>query len=323
MKRGFSLLSVVLRVILLAVSGSGCSSSVNVTATRFTGIVLDSLMTIRVGDINGPYGFLFREDLIEALLSTGAFNLQSVGAPFETTGGAGRLVTSGLHILGEYHQRVAEKTVEKYDAEDESQFFLERRFYVVFDYEIYDGLSGDLVIDGSVEDSLTEWEEMEDGSILESIAHSIIKGFMDSLVPELFSTDKYRDLRDDIANRFVHEISAREVVVDVKLLTDGGLPELERGVALARDQKWREAIVVFQTVIDKYPGNEKLHKAYFDLGVAYEYDFQFDLAWQNLQNALASEDEDDYHRELQACRRFEQEYRWRQRYLKRLNGLNQ
>jgi hypothetical protein len=310
--------------VLVALLSSGCASSVNVTATRFSGVVMDSLMTVTVGDIRGPDGDLFREELHEMLVSSEAFDVRDAVVPFDTTMDAGQFLAH-LSISGEYQSGVDVSTVTR-DVDGQQQDFRESRFYIVFDHEIHDMISGDLVIDGSLEESTTESERIEtenteSQSLFEAIADLVVEDIVEGIVLDLFAAEKYSRLRNNLMRRFIHEISPHRLTVELTFFEDGDLPELEQGIGSARVQKWKEAIQVFERVIDRYPGHPELHKAYFDLGVAYEYDLQFELAWQNLQMAFQLKDDDEYERELQACRRFEQEHLWRQRYLGRIEAL--
>lgn len=293
--------------------GTGCSSSVSVTATRFSGIVFDRSMAMEVAPIAGNDAPRFEEELKDAIASTKMFN----GAPpANTPESSGRMQTASLLVRGTYNPQMKESITDKFE-NNEWQRYREKTYVASFNYNIVDKLSGEFVIDGYLEESGTELEKDEELSFLQSIIWESLKGFFE----DLFGIDYYKTLRKKIVRRFIDELSPRESQVEVILFQDDDMPELDHGIGFARVHKWKEAAEVFKAAIDKYPTAENLDKAYYNLGVAYEYDFQFKLAEECFEKAIMMEDDDVYHEELQECRRFAQQHGWRQRYLERLNAM--
>lgn len=100
------------------------------------------------------------------------------------------------------------------------------------------------------------------------------------------------------------------------------MPELERGIQMARAGKWKEALGMFLDAIERYGGHEEIHKAYYDAGVAYEYTHQYRHAREFLERALELSYEPEYELELNRCIRYEREWKWREEYLEKLRLVN-
>jgi len=281
---------------------SSCSSGVNITASRLSGIVVDTSMSVGVGVIQGPEpgAVEFRGKLLNAIQSNGTFN-----TPEELTG---FVPYASILIEGVYDQSYDEHSYEKQEG-DETKEYVEKTWSVRFEYRIIDKETGDLVIDGRVEASDSDTDEETGGGIL---------GFLVDLIGALISGDPYDPLQGDLVNRFIGEISPHEMKVTVTLYEDSDMPELKTGITFARAGEWKRALGAFLEALEKHQGHEDLHKAYYDAGVAYEYDHQYSLAWEFLEKAYQMNPEPEYRAEIYRCRRYEQEWKWREGYLEKL-----
>jgi len=74
--------------------------------------------------------------------------------------------------------------------------------------------------------------------------------------------------REAVITRFMKMIAPYQVNLKVKFLVDSKMPELGRGVNLAKAGELKEAADVFKEAIKKYTGNPelKIDKAHYDLG---------------------------------------------------------
>lgn len=117
-----------------------------------------------------------------------------------------------------------------------------------------------------------------------------------------------KQARRTVVRRFVNKISPHWENVNVRFLTDSDLPELESGVSYAKIREWDRAIEIFQSASEKYGGHKSQHKAYYNLGVAYEYSSQFEDAITALRKAYDLEPDSDYMDEMENCRRREREH---------------
>jgi len=120
-----------------------------------------------------------------------------------------------------------------------------------------------------------------------------------------------KSARRNVVRKFVNKISPHWENVNVRFLTDSDLPELESGVSYAKIREWERAIELFQSAGEKYAGHKSRHKAYYNLGVAYEYSSQFGDAMAALRKAYDLEPDNDYMAEMENCR-------WREREHNRL-----
>jgi tetratricopeptide (TPR) repeat protein len=98
------------------------------------------------------------------------------------------------------------------------------------------------------------------------------------------------------------------------LFEEKDIPELKEGVEFARKGHWAAAIARFQAGAESHPKSEALHKAYFNLGVAFEYNHDFDKALTSLRLADELAPQEGYAAEIDHCRWFARQYRWQQRY---------
>jgi tetratricopeptide (TPR) repeat protein len=90
------------------------------------------------------------------------------------------------------------------------------------------------------------------------------------------------------------------------------MPELGTGISYAQLGHWDKAIILFKSVPEKYPKNENIHKAYYDLGIAYKWSYMFSEARENLEKAYLLKNKSEYYDEIQRLASFEQEYMIRQ-----------
>ena len=122
--------------------------------------------------------------------------------------------------------------------------------------------------------------------------------------------------RTTVISRFMAMIAPHWVNVRVALLSDSDIPELSRGIDYAKQGAWDQAIANFSNEIKNHQYNENLHKAYFDLGVAYEYTNQFKDALEMLNRAYSFKPDDLYANEIRNCKLREAEYIRLQQQLK-------
>jgi len=293
-------------LLLLALGLLSCSSAVTITAQRYSGIVLDTTMIVDVGTITGDNARAFREELIKRIQSTDYLNLAE-GPRLPSYRSA------VLLIEGSYWSSTAEEFSEE-ERDGKTEEYRLTTYSAEFNYEITDMLTRELVIDGMIGDERTEKENVESKGIFEAIVEGIFVGIWEAI----FGTDEHTTLRRAVARKFVAEISPRDVTVEVTLFEDSGIPELETGIGFARAGRWKDALRVFLDVIDRYPNHKNLHKGYYNAGVAYEFIHQYSLAREFLEEAVRMSPEREYRDELWRCRRYEQEYRWREGYLEKL-----
>ena len=122
--------------------------------------------------------------------------------------------------------------------------------------------------------------------------------------------------RRNVVRQFVSRIAPHWENVNVRLLTDSELPELESGISYVKIREWDRAIELFRSATEKYAGHKSHHKAFYNLGIAYEFSARFEDAIAAFQRAHELEHDNDYLAEIELCRRREREYQKLQEQLR-------
>lgn len=110
----------------------------------------------------------------------------------------------------------------------------------------------------------------------------------------------------------MHKLLPWQETVTIKYRKDSGLKELEEGINLIRAGQTAEAIALFGASAAAAETNPKVKaksiaKAYWNLGLAYEYSWQFDQAVTALQTAYRFDPRQAYLNEVTNVRRLERE----------------
>lgn len=111
-----------------------------------------------------------------------------------------------------------------------------------------------------------------------------------------------------IVQEFMQSIVPTEERISVTMLIEDEMPLLAQGVAQAKLGKWDEAIETFTNATIEYMHRSDNHQAWFNLGVAHQYSYDFRKAEEAYKKALALKDETRYKRQLQDCYAMESEY---------------
>lgn len=113
-------------------------------------------------------------------------------------------------------------------------------------------------------------------------------------------------------NVFIKAISAWTETVRVPFIKDGKIPELEKGINLAEIGEMDEAIRTFAAAARAAENNpgiklKSIAKAYWDLGLAYEYTWEFDKAIGAFKKAYSMHPEKSYIQEINNVKRLRAE----------------
>lgn len=117
--------------------------------------------------------------------------------------------------------------------------------------------------------------------------------------PRIDYVPLYLATRRAVVNEFMKSIAPYEETVNVQILTEEGIPELERGLAFVKINEWHKAINIFKQAAFKHPDNAKV---LYNLGVAYKYTYQFDSAEKYLEAAYIIDQNNIYEKELNHLR---------------------
>jgi tetratricopeptide (TPR) repeat protein len=283
----------------------GCSSSsLTIRRTLKAGINLDKSSSIVVGPISGLDGEQFRKELIGRMTTAGFRNVRQdlkvdemLQRPLDTNlvKDIAKASRASILLSGIFDLQIKES---KYQATKDQKLIVmdQKSGLATFGYYIVDISTGKYLLAGDLRK--TGYKEEEEG--FSSLSSLIFGG-----------GDMKTDLRRELGEKFMKDLTPHEEQMDVVLFLDPDIPELETGVDFAKMGQWDKALETFRISIDKYLNNPNIHKAYYDLGVAYEYQQRYDEARTNLKKAYEMKNESDYMHEIDACWRFQQDYKRR------------
>jgi tetratricopeptide (TPR) repeat protein len=286
----------------------GCSQSSVVKVTRHGGMDLDSSMVLTVGSVSGDQDKEFRHELRKALRANpdvkvvsdvqgGEALTDSIYASLAST-----MANRGQNLVviaGRYRLDTDDSHKEKEGPDNKKIKYIERTFTGRFEFTISDVLQHTLSYSRDVQASSSE--EKDESWLLNTLVDAIITDPM------------IANVRQKVIDEFMYELYPHEEVYNAKFYYDSDMPELERGIAYAKIGKWDDAIILFADAASKYPENKNVHKAFYNLGIAYKWNFKFPEARENLEKAFLLNDSSEYYNEVQSLDQFEQEYLIRQK----------
>ena len=296
-----SLLSILLFVATML---SGCGTT-NLEMSRIAGYVGTRPVRMYVVSIEGKDADKFRDQLYEALSDDGHFTTEGYGvAPPQTqdsTMNIPSIILTGIHSTHEDTKFFTEgtgKNEKNYKQRTESH---------EFQFSIRDALTGEELDANVIRQDNTDSKE-EDQGFLGNIVGDIVTDMIDALMG--IESAHRKELTSD----FVAMLRLHPEKRSVGLFEDKDIPELKEGVEFVRQGNWVAAIARFQTGAESHPRSEMLYKAYFNLGVAFEYNHDFEKALTSLRLADELAPQEGFTVEIDHCKWFARQYRWQQRY---------
>ncbi|HYZ89860.1 MAG TPA: CsgG/HfaB family protein [Myxococcales bacterium] len=123
-----------------------------------------------------------------------------------------------------------------------------------------------------------------------------------------------RSGRQEIVARFVRAIVPHQEYVTASFQKDSDIPQLDGGIGWAERGDWKKAQSTFSQAIAECQRNPniktgQLAKAYWNLGLSYEYAGDYDSATNTVQKAYELSNDRDMLRELDNIRRLQDEAR--------------
>ncbi len=306
-KFGSALIPLLLASTLLPGCGSGTTF---LEMNRIAGFVGNTSGKMYVEYIGGEDSTEFRDQLYKSLSEDGRFATERYGfTPPENPDSvtkAPTLILSGFYRTDRDTRRFTEGSGENGTKYKEITDIHE------FQYLIRDAFTGE-EIDASVA-SFDDVEKAEDKTVsfLDEIIDDAIGGVVDRAVGNLVRIESGH--REALARIFVESLHLHQEKRRVGLLQDKDIPELEEGIQFVRNGDWPEAIAKFQAGAEGHPGSKSLHKAYFNLGVAYEYNHEFEKALTSLRLADELFPQENYAAEIDFCQWFARQYEWQKRH---------
>lgn len=121
-----------------------------------------------------------------------------------------------------------------------------------------------------------------------------------------------RAANSDNLKKFMKAITPWNETVMAPFKTDGSIPDLERGVNIAKIGELNDAVKIFQFAAKAAEGNAKIKpksiaKAYWNLGLAYEYSYNYDKAIVAFKKAYALSPKDEYSIEIENAKKLKAE----------------
>jgi Curli production assembly/transport component CsgG/Tetratricopeptide repeat len=109
--------------------------------------------------------------------------------------------------------------------------------------------------------------------------------------------------RGEVVQRFLKAIVPHQEFANANFQKDGDLPQLEAGITWAQRGEWKKAQDTFNGAIQDAEKNPKiksetLAKAYFDLGLSFEYAGDYDKAEKTVEKAFQLSNNGDYLNEV-------------------------
>jgi tetratricopeptide (TPR) repeat protein len=291
-------------MLFVAAMFSGCGTSY-LEMSRMAGYVGGQHGTMYVVNIEGKDAGKFQDQLYEALSDDGHFATERYGvAPPQNPDSATNIpsiILSGIHSSHESTRFFTEgsgKDEKKYKERTESH---------EFQYSIRDAVTGEELEAKVIRQDNVGTKE-EDKGFLDTVLGDAVKGLVEDMVG-VESAHRKVLIRDFVATLRLHPEKRL-----MGLFEEKDIPELKEGVEFARKGHWAAAIARFQAGAESHPKSEALHKAYFNLGVVFEYNHDFDKALTSLRLADELAPQEGYAAEIDHCKWFARQYRWQQKY---------
>jgi Curli production assembly/transport component CsgG/Tetratricopeptide repeat len=120
----------------------------------------------------------------------------------------------------------------------------------------------------------------------------------------------YNPLLDNARNKviaaFMKVIAPYEDTANVRFAKQKKVPQVEQGIGLVRVGDWAGSIQAFEAAYAAYPNDSRV---IYNLGLSYEYTFQFARAEEMFTKAYKLEPKNStYKNEIENCRRLRAEY---------------
>jgi curli biogenesis system outer membrane secretion channel CsgG len=304
----------VLPVALLCACGT---VPVRVPVMRPAEINMAPYQSVAIADMRGRGNTVMGDTLEEALIATNRFQVldrQHLGSIMrelslsssdlaDPTKAArlGKFVTAAALIYGEvdetYRETPFEDRIKNKDGSWTLLYKLKGEVRVRTTFKIVDVATGRLIIAKTYE------EQREDTNV----------GFGRS--PDSINRDALeRSARQAVVERFMRAIVPHQEYVTASFQKDSDLPQLDGGIGWAERGEWKKAQSMFSQAIADCQKNpkiksEQLAKAYWNLGLSYEYAGDYDSATSTVQKAYELSNDRDMLRELDNIRRLQDEAR--------------
>jgi tetratricopeptide (TPR) repeat protein len=292
-------------LLLLAVAGAACNPAIRVPYQRPAKVNLRGVNQIAIGGVYGYGGDFIYPELGQAIMATNRFQLVDrqytekllAEISFQNSGfvddksaaEVGKLFGASALIFVNIKRYEFNSRVEKFNTYNDDKGVAHtvwRRYGTgVIDagFQVIDCATGRVL---SLENLVGQHEWYADAT--------------DQYPGEFNPEDFLTKARTDVIGQFVRVIAPYEDYAMIRFAKDKNVPQFEQGVRAIKIGDWAGAVRFFE---EAYAQNPASDKAMYNLGVAYEYTWQFDRALPLLQKAYQTEPRGQYQREVANCQR--------------------
>ena len=209
----------------------------------------------------------------------------------------GKVVTAGAMIFGDVTQNFRETpSDERYTDDKKVQHtlhILKGEFYVRANFKIVDVATGRLIV------SKTYEEKRDDTN----------RG-LDRRPEPIDRNALERSARAAVVDRFMKSIVPHQEFMYANFQKDSDIPQLEGGIGWAERGEWKKAQDAFNDAVQSAEKNVKLKspqvaKAYWNLGLAYEYAGDYDKANNMINKAYSLSNDRDMLGEVDNIKRLQ------------------
>jgi len=302
-----SVTKIVFSSVLLLILASGCSTvKVPMKVTHPAEINMTEYKQIAVGDIDGNMGRAFSDGIKNSLVESGRFKvvdrsrMKQVMAELNLSQSdlidsknrvkLGRLLSASAMIAGHTEGKYKEKiTTSKGKCGSKKEgYYTCTRYHRKGVYstsgsiDVIDVATGEIirskVLNASYKDTNSATDKRPDPIDKDSLAAKALS----------------RNI-----NTFLKSIKPWTETVHVPFKTDGSIPDLEKGINQAKIGDLDKSIRTFADAAKAAEGNAKIKPksiatAYFDLGLAYHFSWEFDKAIAAFKKAYEMNASDSY-----------------------------
>jgi tetratricopeptide (TPR) repeat protein len=291
------------------------SVPVRVPVMRPAEINMVAYQTVAVGEMRGRGNLIMGDALEEALLATNRFQvldrqhmnsimreLSLSASDLADPGKAaklGKVMTAGALIYGDvdeqYREFPSEDRIKNKDGTVTMIYKLRGEMRTRATFKIVDVATGRLIIAKTYEerrdDTNSGYNKRPDPIDVDGLERSARRGVLD---------------------RFMRAIVPHQEYITANFQKDSDIPQLEGGIGWAERGDWKKAQATFSEAIADGQKNPKiksdqLAKAYWNLGLAYEYAGDYDSASTTVQKAYELTNDKDLLRELDNIKRLQDE----------------
>jgi curli biogenesis system outer membrane secretion channel CsgG len=274
--------------------------------------------SIAIAEMRGRGNTVMGDSLEEALLSTNRFQVldrQHMGtimrelslssSDLADPGKAaklGKVVTAAALIYGDvdesYRETPFEDRIKNKDGSVAVLYRLKGEVHVRTTFKIVDVATGRLIIAKTYEEQRDDTNTGWPGRRPDPIDRDALE----------------RSARHAVVERFLRAIVPHQEYVTASFQKDSDIPQLEGGIGWAERGDWMKAQTTFSQAIADCQKNpkiksEQLAKAYWNLGLSYEYAGDYGSATATVQKAYELSNDRDMLRELDNIQRLQNEAR--------------